>query len=130
MTTVVVTDHIFEGVSREQAFAERIGAKFRSAQCTTEEEAIRVVTGADIAFVNFAPITAAVLEGMSPGSVIIRYGVGWDNVDVAAADARGISVCNVPDYGTTTVADHAVSLALTLLRKLNAFNRVISQAHG
>ena len=55
-----------------------------------------------------------------------RQGVGWDNVDIEAANARGISVCNVPDYGTTTVADHAVSLTLMLLRRLHQFNEVIS----
>lgn len=126
MTTVVVTDHIFEGVERERAFAESIGAEFRSAQCTTETETARTVEGADIVFVNFAPITARVLDAMAPGAVIIRYGVGWDNVDVDAANARGVSVCNVPDYGTTTVADHAVSLSLMLLRKLHQFNSVIS----
>lgn len=126
MTVVVVTDHIFAGLDREEAFAEGIGAEFRSAQCTTESETIEAVRDADIAFVNFAPITPAVLAALAPGAVIIRYGVGWDNVDVAAADERGVSVCNVPDYGTTTVADHAVSLALTLLRRLHQFNEVIS----
>lgn len=124
--TVVVTDHIFAGVERERAFAESIGAEFRTAQCVTEADTVETVAGADIAFVNFAPITSAALEAMAPGAVVIRYGVGWDNVDVAAADARGVSVCNVPDYGTTTVADHAVSLALTLLRKLQGFDSVIS----
>ena len=126
MTVVVVTDHIFAGLDREEAFAERIGAEFRAAQCITESEVIDVVRGANIAFVNFAPITSAVLEALAPGAVIIRYGVGWDNIDVLAADARGISVCNVPDYGTTTVADHAVTLVLTLLRRVHQFNEIIS----
>lgn len=126
MTTVVVTDHIFEGVERERAFAESIQAEFRSEQCVTEAETVEAVADANIVFVNFAPITAAALDAMAPGAVVIRYGVGWDNVDTAAADARGVSVCNVPDYGTTTVADHAVSLALALLRKLHRFDRVIS----
>ncbi len=49
---------------------------------------------------------------------VIRNGVGYDSVDVAAAAKLGIAVCNVPDYGTEEVADHAVALALALCRQL------------
>jgi len=48
--------------------------------------------------------------------IILRLGVGYDNLDVAAWAARGVPVCNVPDYGTSEVADHAVTLMLTLAR--------------
>jgi C-terminal binding protein len=49
---------------------------------------------------------------------VVRMGVGYDRLDRAAAAARGIVVCNVPDYGTMEVADHAISLALALRRGL------------
>ena len=49
---------------------------------------------------------------------IVRMGVGYDRVDRAAAAARQVMVCNVPDYGTTEVADHAIALALALRRGL------------
>ena len=48
--------------------------------------------------------------------VIVRLGVGYDNLDVKAWSARGVPVCNVPDYGKTEVADHAVTLMLALAR--------------
>lgn len=50
--------------------------------------------------------------------VVVRMGVGYDRVDRAACAARGIKVCNVPDYGTMEVAEFAVLLALSLRRGL------------
>ncbi len=49
---------------------------------------------------------------------VVRMGVGYDRIDRAAAARRGVLVCNVPDYGTTEVADHAIALALALARGL------------
>jgi C-terminal binding protein len=49
---------------------------------------------------------------------IVRCGVGYDNVDLEAAGRKGIYVCNVPDYGTDEVADHAIALMLACCRGL------------
>lgn len=116
--TIVVTDHAFGGVRHEQALADRIGATLSVHQCVTEVETQAVARDADVLLVNFAPITRRVLETMRPSAVVIRYGIGYDNVDVEAARELGIRVCNIPDYGVDTVADHTVSCLLALLRKL------------
>ena len=47
---------------------------------------------------------------------LVRMGVGFDRIDLAAAARQGITVCNVPDYGTTEIADHAMALVLALRR--------------
>ena len=64
------------------------------------------------------PVTAKDLERFPRLRAICRMGVGYDILDRAAAAARGILVTNVPDYGTTEVADHAMALALSLRRGL------------
>ena len=61
-------------------------------------------------------VTAEDLERFPRLRAIVRMGVGYDKIARPAAAARNILVCNVPDYGTTEVADHAMALALALRR--------------
>ena len=61
-------------------------------------------------------VTKADLARFPRLKCLLRMGVGYDRLDRAAAAERGILVCNVPDYGTTEVADHAIALALSLRR--------------
>jgi phosphoglycerate dehydrogenase-like enzyme len=63
-------------------------------------------------------ITAELVARMKHCRAIIRNGVGFDSVDIVAAAKAGIPVCNVPDYGTEEVADHAIALTLALYRQL------------
>lgn len=62
------------------------------------------------------------LSKMTKCKVIVRVGVGYDNVDIEAAAEFGITVCNVPDYGTDDVADHAMALLLSLSRGIVNYN--------
>jgi phosphoglycerate dehydrogenase-like enzyme len=61
-------------------------------------------------------VSGADLQRFPKLRAIVRMGVGYDKLDRPAAASRNILVCNVPDYGTTEVADHAIALALTLRR--------------
>ena len=58
----------------------------------------------------------AMLEKASKARIVVRMGVGFDAIDIEEAGKRGIVACNVPDYGTTDVADHAIGLMLALTR--------------
>jgi D-3-phosphoglycerate dehydrogenase / 2-oxoglutarate reductase len=57
--------------------------------------------------------------------IAVRHGVGFDNIDGAGFGALGVPVCNVPDYGTTEVADHAVALMLSLVRGIATFHEAL-----
>jgi C-terminal binding protein len=63
-------------------------------------------------------LTARIIPRLARTKVIVRNGVGYENVDVDSATECGIPVCNVPDYGTEEVADHAIMLCLALEREL------------
>src|SRR5258708_11071300 len=63
-------------------------------------------------------VNGDVIPRLKRSRAIIRNGVGYDTVDIKAAAAHGIPVCNVPDYGTEEGADHAMTLALALCRQI------------
>lgn len=58
----------------------------------------------------------SLINTMKKCQILVRVGVGYDNVDIEAAADAGIPVCNVPDYGTNDVADHTMALMLSLWR--------------
>ncbi|SMH48856.1 D-3-phosphoglycerate dehydrogenase [Rathayibacter oskolensis] len=124
---IVVTDHAFGGTVHEEALARATGRELRVLQCVEEEETVRAVGGADLVFVNFAPVSRAVLEALAPGATVIRYGIGYDNVDIEAARSLGVRVANVPDYGVDTVADHTVACLLALLRRTGPFTAAVRE---
>lgn len=68
------------------------------------------------------PVGPDVIARLKNCRALIRNGTGYDSVDTAAAAARGIPVCNVPDYGTEEVADHAIALTLALCRQIFPLN--------
>ncbi len=125
MSRMVVTDHAFVHTAHEEAVAARVGAELSVHQCSGAEETTEAVRGAQVALVNFAPMGEEQLAAMAPGATVVRYGVGVDNVDLAAAQRLGVQVANVPDYGVDTVADHAAALLLALLRRLPVYDHGI-----
>ena len=118
MSRVVVTDRTFPSLDQEERAAREAGAEFEAFQAKTAEEVAEAVRGADVALVQFSPFTEAAAKGMTPGGTVIRYGVGYDNIDMAAARAAGLRVGYVPDYCADEVADHTAAMALAMLRKL------------
>ena len=114
--TVVVTDCDHGTMAPEAAVLDAAGVPWRLEECRTAADVVERAGDAAVLVNQYAPITAEVLDALPGVRLVVRYGVGVDNVDVPAAAERGVWVANVPDYGTEEVADHAVALALALLR--------------
>ena len=87
------------------------------------EEKLRQVSNADAIMVREATVSRPMIEAMQQCRVIVRYGVGVDNIDSQAAKEKGIYVANVPDYGSEDVAEHALALLLAATRRIATRNR-------
>jgi len=120
---IVITDDRF-GQNKEE---RRIfpGAELFVADCHTEEELIRSCAGADGILLNQAPMTGKVIKTLDKCQVISRYGIGYDNVDLLAAEEAGIWVTNVPGYCAEEVAEHTLGLLLSCARAIPEKDRGI-----
>jgi D-3-phosphoglycerate dehydrogenase / 2-oxoglutarate reductase len=116
--TVVITDWGFPNIDTERSMLEGRGCQVLGYQCKTEDEVVEVVADADLVISQWAPIRERAISAMKKARAIIRYGIGLDNIDVAAARAQGITVRNIPDYCLDEVADHTLALLLSLQRQV------------
>ncbi len=109
----------FEPFTFERETIEANGGTFDAARCTTEDEVIANAGDAEILLLARMPIvTPAVMDALPNVRLIIRWGVGYDQIDVAAATARGIAVANAPTYCTQDVAEHAMSMLHVIARRV------------
>lgn len=120
---VVITDYDFGDVSVERDILEAAGAEVIALQAKREDDLFEVAPICAAMMNQYARVGEETIARMQRCEVIARYGVGVDIVDVDAATQRGILVTNVQDYCTEEVADHAISLWLTLARKLPDYDR-------
>jgi D-3-phosphoglycerate dehydrogenase / 2-oxoglutarate reductase len=115
---VAVTDYVFPSFDPERAVLEPLSVELRPQQCRSEEEIIMLAQDADAVLNCYAKMTARVIEALKRCRIIARYGIGVDNVDLAAASKAKILVTNVPDYCIDEVSDHALALLLALARRI------------
>jgi len=128
---IVVTDYIEPDLEWERAQLARyqhVRLEYHQLKFAPQDELIAAVRDADVVLVNMVPMTAAVIDRLERCRLIIRHGVGYDNVDVAAATARGIRVAYEPDYCTDEVAEHAIALMLAAWRKLFVGRQVLEES--
>jgi D-3-phosphoglycerate dehydrogenase / 2-oxoglutarate reductase len=127
MPAVVITDYNFGEIAIEKRILEPLGCAVTGGQYKTPEDLIARAGDADYILTQFSRINADVIHAMRKVRLIVRYGVGVDNVDLEAAAGKGIPVCNVPDYCIDEVADHTLALILALTRYIP---RLSNHVHG
>ena len=109
---VVVLDTGYESFEYEDKLLTSNGYRFDiwPGESSDVEGKIRFAAGADGLFIRWTEIDTRVLEGLPDLRAIVRYGVGFENIDVDAATRAGVKVCNVQNYGNHAVSDHALAL--------------------
>ena len=108
-----------------------IDAGLRAAGCelvllpegVSEDALCAAVRDADLLLMCYTPVSARVIAAAPKLKGIVKYGVGIDAIDIAAAIARGIPVVNVPEYAEETVAEGAFALMIALAKKLMPIGR-------
>jgi D-3-phosphoglycerate dehydrogenase len=124
---VVITDCDHDTIDPERSVLDGHDVELRRLQCRTPDEVAAQAGDADVLVNQYVPITAEVLDALPRCRLVVRYGVGVDNVDVEAAADRGVWVANVPDYGRDEVADHTLALALSVLRGVVVLDRSVHE---
>jgi D-3-phosphoglycerate dehydrogenase / 2-oxoglutarate reductase len=122
---VAVTDSVFPSLEPEHRVLDPLGVELRAGQCRSEEEVIALAKDADAILNCYAKMTARVIGELTRCKVIARYGIGVDNVDLAAATRAKIVVTNVPDYCVDEVSDHGLALFLALARRVVAADQAV-----
>lgn len=126
---VVITDFISGSLEPEQQVLGDI-ADVIALDAYREEELVAHVEDADALMVyHMLALTADTIARLKRCKLIVRCGVGYDNVDRALARERGIPVANVPDYGTEEVADTAIGMLLALARGISMLNVRLLERH-
>lgn len=120
---VVITDREYADIDNEKRILTAIDAEVQDYQYKDSDDIVKAAHDADAIMVQYAKITADIIDKLENCKIITRYGIGYDNIDVEAATRKGIFVCNVADYCKDEVSSHAVAMMLDISTKLSAYNR-------
>lgn len=127
---VVLVDYdedLFTPRGWEAEFMARAGIAWEQGQWRDEDSALAHMADADVVIIQSLRklLNARTIPLLPKCRGLIRASIGYDSIDVAAATARGILVCNVPNYCVEEVADHALALLLAAVRHLGRQDRAI-----
>lgn len=119
---VVITDFINDDLEIEREVLGDV-ASVTALNAGGEADLVGRIESADaIMMYHNLALTEATIGSLRHCKLIVRCGVGFDNVDYELARQCGIPVANVPDYGTEDVADSAIGMALAMARGIHQYN--------
>ena len=126
--TVAVTDHLFPSMDDEARMFREMDTELVVGQCKAEDDVIALCRNADAILNTYARMTPRVIESLERCRVIVRFGIGYDNVDVEAATRCGVMVANTTEYCIDEVADQAMAMLLACARGLFPAGRIARDA--
>lgn len=115
---VLFTDYQYENIDQEVEIISNAGYEIVDLEKDKSKSLEEIVEEVDAIIVQYANINRALIERMKKCKMIIKYGIGVNNIDVEAATEKNIYVCNVPDYGIDEVSNHAIAMLFALHKKL------------
>ena len=120
MLKVLVTDTDMPSFEIEERVLDGLGVEIRLSPSADEQTLAAEASDAAAIMAGYAPVREPVIASAARGGcrAIVRYGIGYDNVDIASAERHGIPVANVPDYCSDEVADHTMALLLCHARRI------------
>jgi D-3-phosphoglycerate dehydrogenase len=114
-------------VAEETEELAKSGAEFKVAGCSCEADLVEQAADADAVLTYGAQMTRSVMEKLPNCKVIVRYGIGYDTVDVEAASDNNILVVNIPDFCIEEVSNHAIALILACSKKIVMLNNIMKR---
>jgi D-3-phosphoglycerate dehydrogenase / 2-oxoglutarate reductase len=116
----IVTDYIEDNLDWEAAEMKKAGVEFAAFQLKfkPEDEIVAQIKDADAVLVNMVKFTESLIAKLPKMKLLIRHGIGYDNVDVAACTKHGVKFAYQPDYCVEDVAEHAIALIMACGRKV------------
>ncbi len=113
------------GIHEESVFAS-LGADYKCVKCDGDFDTISQEAGeADIILFTATPIDKELIDRLPKAQLFVRYGVGYDRVDLEYTKARDVIVCNAPSYGSYDIAEHAFALLMAVNRKIASYDQNI-----
>ena len=129
MPTVVHVENVgvLAPYDREQALLAAAGVGFEVIRARDGADLVRQSVDADVLWLEWMPrVTREVLEALPRVGLVMRWGVGYDQIDVAAATELGVAVANSPAHCTEDVAEHALALMLAVTRQVVVGNATLA----
>jgi len=134
---IVFTDYYFPDISKETNQLRKLGEievldcnHLVDGEVASEDQLLDYLEenkalDADAVFVNHAYLTSKFISELTNCKIILRYGIGIDNIDAKYAQKKGIKVSNVPDYCIDEVAENTITLMISTVRKIFLQNKLL-----
>lgn len=124
--TVALLEHDYASVEIERQVVEGAGGRLLDTDLLPAAERISALKDADAIIVRWPKVTPEIIRRLRCCRIIVRYGVGYDNVDYEAATAAGIMIGHCPHYCLDEVATHAFALLLGCVRGVAQTRELLS----